>query len=52
MFGEHGVGELGALGSGAETNSILTVTSPRRHTNNLLIKIGQDVGLWVNRLCA
>lgn len=52
MFGEHGVGELGALGSGAETNSILRVTSPRRHKNNLLIKIGQDVGLWVNSLCA
>ncbi len=52
MFGELGVGELGALGSGAETNSILRVTSPRRHKNNLLNKIGQDVGLWVNRLCA
>lgn len=46
MFGEQGVGELGALGSGAETNSILRVASPRRHKNNLLIKIGQDEGLW------
>ena len=48
MFGELGVGELGALGLGAETNFILRVTSPRRHKNNLLIKIGQDVGLWVS----
>jgi len=38
VFGELRVGELGALGSGVETNSILIVTSLRRHKNNLLIK--------------